>query len=181
MASCAYCSTTIILGGKKDGDLRFCNDKCLEKGALARVASQLPHHEVYPYVDRVHQGNCPHCAGPGPVDVHTSYRVWSALLFTSWSSRPSVCCQKCGVKRKLGDAAFSLFLGWWGFPWGILVTPFQIGRNIVGLLKRTDPHTPSGALENILRLDLAAKALSAPKSSEQAADDIFQRPTFGSS
>lgn len=31
MAKCGYCGTTILFGGKKDGDLRFCNDECHAK------------------------------------------------------------------------------------------------------------------------------------------------------
>jgi hypothetical protein len=161
MASCAYCNTTIILGGKKDGDLRFCNADCLRKGALVRLARQLPPAEVQRYVANVHRGMCPECSGPGPVDVHTSYRVWSALFMTSWSSRPALCCQSCGTKRKWGDTAFSLFLGWWGLPWGVLVTPMQLGRNLVGMVRTPDPQAPSPAMENLLRLGMAAEMVKA--------------------
>lgn len=159
MASCAYCSTTILFGGKRNGDLRFCNDKCEQKGALALIADQLSPADVASYIGSVHRGSCPECSGPGPVDVHTSYRVWSALLLTQWSSRPLVSCSRCGTKQKLGDTAFSLFLGWWGFPWGILMTPVQLGRNIFALLKGPDPASPSPALEKILRLHLAAQTI----------------------
>ncbi|TAK74788.1 MAG: hypothetical protein EPO12_19835 [Aquabacterium sp.] len=159
MAKCAYCSTTILFGGKRNGDLRFCNDKCLQGGSLAIAATQLPASEVAVYVGKVHRGSCPSCAGPGPVDVHTSYRVWSALVMTQWSSRPLVGCKSCGTKRKLGDAAFSLVLGWWGFPWGLVMTPVQLGRNLFALARTPDPTTPSPALEKILRLHLAAQAV----------------------
>jgi hypothetical protein len=46
MASCSYCNTTILFGGKRTGDLRFCNEKCAQKGALALVASQLSPTDV---------------------------------------------------------------------------------------------------------------------------------------
>jgi hypothetical protein len=157
MASCSYCNTTILFGGKRTGDLRFCDEKCAQKGALALVANQLSPAEVATYIYRVHRGRCPKCSGPGPVDVHTSYRVWSALVMTSWSSRPLVACKSCGTRQKLGDTAFSLFLGWWGFPWGIVMTPVQLVRNIFTLLKASDPNSPSPALEKILRLHLAAQ------------------------
>jgi hypothetical protein len=158
MASCAYCGTFILFGGNKDGDLRFCNAQCQQRGALRRVADQLPQDQVRSYVEDVHTGACPKCNGPGPVDVHTSYRVWSALVMTSWSSMPAVCCRRCGIKSKLGNAAYSAVLGWWGFPWGILVTPIQIVRNVGGLFMSADPAQPSPKLENILRLHLAAQA-----------------------
>lgn len=166
MASCSYCNTTLVFGGKKDGNLRYCNAKCQENNALANFSNQFPQAEVEKYLGSVHRGNCPKCSGPGPVDVHTSYRVWSALFLTSWSSRPAICCQTCGHKKMLGDAVFSLFLGWWGFPWGILITPVQIVRNIVGLFRKPDPSTPSPALEKMIRLNLAAQALASRRSDE---------------
>jgi hypothetical protein len=163
MASCAYCNTTILIGGKRQGDLRFCNVTCAANGALVEVANQLPLVEVMRYAQQVHGGNCPRCGGQGPADVHTSYRVWSALVMTNWSSRPAISCQSCGTKRKIGDAFFSLFLGWWGFPWGLLMTPVQLGRNLIGLFQATDPSQPSPALERMLRLQLAQHKMSAPQ------------------
>ena len=155
MASCAYCDTTILFGGRRQGNLRFCNAQCEQRGAVAQAANQLPAEEVARYLGEVHRGNCPRCKGAGPVDVHTSYRVWSALLMTSWSSRPIVSCQPCGTKRKLGDAVFSVLLGWWGFPWGIVMTPVQVGRNLFGLTQRPHPTVPSASLEKMVRLQLA--------------------------
>lgn len=112
MASCAYCNTRILFGGKRDGDRRYCNEKCLHQGLLSDAASQLSPADVQAHIFRVHKGNCPKCDGPGPVDVHTSYRVYSVVMMTSWSSRPLVACARCGTKQKIGDTVFSLFLGW---------------------------------------------------------------------
>ena len=161
MARCAYCNTTILFWGKKDGEFRFCNSECQKKGALAQAASSLPAVEVLRYVATVHRGACPRCSGPGPVDVHTSYRVWSALVMTSWASRPTLCCKSCGTKRKLGDAVFSLLLGWWGFPWGVLITPMQLARNLIALARTPDPAAPSEGMEKLLRLGMAAEVLKA--------------------
>lgn len=162
MASCAYCNTTILFGGRGNGGLRFCNATCEQKDALAAVASQLPASDVAAYIAQVHRGNCPKCSGPGPVDVHTSYRVWSALILTSWASRPLLGCRKCGMKQKLGDTAFSAILGWWGLPWGIIMTPVQIVRNLFSLAAPPDPSAPSPALEKILRLHLAEQLTDKP-------------------
>ena len=159
MAVCSYCDTTILFGGTRQGDLRFCNDDCQNRGALAYYADQLPREEVEKYIQSVHGGDCPNCNGAGPVDIHTSYRVWSAFVLTSWASRPLVCCRRCGVRRKLEDMLFSSVLGWWGMPWGLLVTPLQLGRNFFGLFSAPDPAEPSRALEKILKLQLAAQVL----------------------
>lgn len=159
MASCAYCSTTIIFGGRRSGNLRYCNEKCEQQGRLSEVANQLSPADVKAYIFRVHKGNCPQCDGPGPVDVHTSYRVYSVIMLTSWSSRPLVACTRCGTKQKIGDTFFSLFLGWWGLPWGILMTPVQVTRNLFAFSKTPDPSTPSLALEQILKCHLAAQLI----------------------
>jgi hypothetical protein len=159
MASCGYCNTRIMFGGKKLGDQRFCNAECLQRAEMVGVASQIPAEEVSRRVQLVHLGNCPKCQGQGPVNVHTSYRVWSALLMTSWSSRPAICCQSCGTKKKLGDTLFSAALGWWGFPWGLIFTPVQIIRNVIALLLKPNPAVQAAALERMVRLDMASQAV----------------------
>jgi hypothetical protein len=89
------------------------------------------------------------------VDLHTSYRVWSAVVMTQWSSRPAVSCRSCATKRALGDATYSLVLGWWGFPWGPLMTPVQVVRNVVAMVRKPDPAEPSEALRNAVRMQIA--------------------------
>lgn len=161
MAKCDYCGTTIVFGGARDGNLRFCNDRCRQNGALIRASQQLPNEVVQQHLWAVFQGLCPKCGGNGPVDVHTSYRVWSALYLTSWNSRPEVCCRSCGTKKQLGDTAFCLFLGWWGFPWGIVMTPVQLCRNISGVFGGALTN-PSPQLERFVRMHLAAQAAAPP-------------------
>jgi hypothetical protein len=95
-----------------------------------------------------------------PVDVHTSYRVWSAVFLTSWSSRPHVSCQSCGRKSQIADAAFCAAFGWWGFPWGLILTPVQIGRNVAAALRQQDVSRPSRDLEKVLRASMAAQLLA---------------------
>ena len=158
MAKCDYCGSTIIFGGKQNGNLRFCNDRCLQEGSLAAIAHQVPDNVVEQAVWSAHQGHCPKCNGSGPVDVHVSHRVWSALVITSWRSQPQVSCRRCGIKSQCGDAAFSLLLGWWGIPWGLVMTPVQIGRNIVAMSRPPDPTKPSAQLDRIIRLNIAANA-----------------------
>jgi hypothetical protein len=71
-------------------------------------------------VRAIHQRTCPRCGASSPVDIHTSHWVWSALFFTCWGSSPQICCCKCGRAEQIKASLFSLFLGWWGFSWGIL-------------------------------------------------------------
>jgi len=59
-------------------------------------------------------------------------------------------------------------LGWWGIPWGLVLTPIQIGRNLFGVARPPDPSKPSAQFENIVRMNLAAEALR-PQQAETAA------------
>lgn len=141
MAACIACGSTILFGGKANGDLRFCNARCQSKGSLIILARRLPPDLVKERTRSVYHGACPKCQGPGPVDVHVSYRIWSAVFLTSWKNTPRVSCRHCRVKSQLGDAAFSLVLGWWGIPWGLIITPVQIIRNIVARRRRNRRET----------------------------------------
>lgn len=146
MARCALCGTTILFGGTRVGDDHYCNSACQAQAASIRVASLLPDDVIEEAVTSVHAGPCPRCGGSGPVDVHTSYRVWSAVFLTSWNDHPDVCCRWCATKNKLVSMAFCGVFGWWGIPWGLLATPIQLGRNFLGLFRGPNPDIPSREL-----------------------------------
>jgi hypothetical protein len=160
MASCAYCGTTILFGGKRINDLRFCNEKCLASGAHLTVADQVPSHQVTELASTLHRGPCPKCQGPGPIDVHKAYTVWSALYLTSWKTKPLVVCRACGTKAQIRALLFSALFGWWGIPWGFFITPMQIVRNVSGLRKTTDPFVPSEDLRRLAQLHLAKQVMA---------------------
>ena len=65
------------------------------------------------------------------------------------------------MRARLGDLLFSLLFGWWGFPWGFLMTPVQLARNIAGLVSSPDTTRPSAQLARMVRLHLAANAIEA--------------------
>lgn len=157
MASCDYCGTRILFGGVKDNGMRFCNEDCHTNGSLIAYSQQLPDDVVEPHVSAVHQGDCPKCGGPGPIDVHTSYIVWSIMILTSWKSRPEVCCRSCGNKAKLGGLCISAVAGWWGIPWGFIFTPVQIFRNISGIVFAPDLSFPSPELDRLVRIHLVSE------------------------
>lgn len=158
MSKCSYCGSRILFGGIRSFDLRFCNQKCAQAGALLNVSIQIPAEVVQSRLLSVHRGSCPKCSGPGPIDVHTSYSVWSAVLLTRWASHPLMSCVPCAKKAQLLNAVGSFFLGWWGFPWGIILTPVQVGRNVAGLIKTKATNPPSAQLERFVRLELISEA-----------------------
>ncbi len=155
MPKCSYCSSMILFGGVREGELRFCNAECHEGGALIAGMREIPEDTVRQAVWKIHQGPCLLCGGQGPVDVHASHRVWSALVVSSWTSKPQISCRRCGIKAQLGGALFSLGLGWWGLPWGLVMAPVQIVRNLWGIAKGPDPLEPSEELNQIARIQIA--------------------------
>jgi hypothetical protein len=162
MANCAACGTTILFGGSRQGDLRFCNDKCRAAGVVRVAAASVPDAVVAPRVWEIRNGRCPVCSGPGPVDIHLSYRVWSGLVVTTHSTRPNLCCARCATRARVKDALFSLAFGWWGFPWGLIWTPIQIGKNVMAIVRAEDAATPSQTLVEVVRLQMAAAAATTP-------------------
>ena len=158
MAACGACGTTILFGGTKLGEARYCNARCAQRGQLLSLSQQIPRDVVVNSVSTIFHGTCPKCSGPGPIDVYRSYRVWSALLMTRWQTFVHASCRSCGVKAQLGDALFSFVLGWWGFPWGLIMTPVQVTRNLAGAMRNSKATGPSPELETIVRIRLAASA-----------------------
>lgn len=155
MQRCAFCNARIVFGPARDGDFVYCNSRCREAGPAMQVAKTIPSEVIDQYVTQIHQGRCPYCSGQGPVDVHTVFTVWSALLVTSWKSEPRVACRACGRKGQLKGALFSGCMGWWGFPWGLFITPIQILRNFAGLIRPPEPAQPSDSLRRVASIHLA--------------------------
>ncbi len=167
MARCAHCNSFII-GGKSDGTHSYCNDRCLITAHILRVADQVPPDVLAEQVITVHQGNCPKCGKAGPVDVHQSHFIWSIILMSSWSSKPEVCCNRCGVKKKVASALGCLVVGWWGFPWGLIGTPVQIIRNLAELPKGARADAPSEKLTEFVQVALAQQLMAQAEQEERA-------------
>lgn len=161
MAKCSSCSKTIIFGGKKSGEYRFCNDTCAAYAPVLHTADELPDEEVHKVTSIIHQGDCPKCSKQnGPVDVHTSHHIWSAILISSYKDVPEVTCKSCATKRQLLAFTGALIFGWWGFPHGIVGTPIQLFKNIKGMLGGPSSSQPSENLKRMVRINMAEEKLS---------------------
>src|SRR5689334_8826679 len=134
MNNCGFCGATIVMGGVRSGAEHFCNNKCATNGQILQLAAAAPPNLVERQLEELFHSNCPKCQGPGPVDVHKVHRVWSAVLLTRWSTSSQVCCRSCATKGQTMGVLFCLLLGWWGFPWGLILTPVQVVRNVSGML-----------------------------------------------
>jgi len=167
MHKCDQCGATILFGGMRQSSYRFCKQQCRDKAVFLIAATELPETFIAEKTRELHDGVCPRCHGRGPIDVHTSHSVWSAIVMTSWRSTRDVCCQSCGTTAKLRALAASALFGWWGFPWGLLITPVQILRNIYGLFVAPDPAVPSASLSDVVRRQLAEQLIA--ENSDRAA------------
>ncbi len=155
MASCYQCGRLILFGGIKEGDHRFCKPLCRQHSHVERTLGQYAPEAVAEAVQQVHLGACPRCQGPGPVDAHAAHQVWSAILLTRWTTSATLSCRKCGTKRQAQAMLFSLALGWWGFPWGLIVTPVQLTRNLMGIFRKPARSGPSSLGVRQIRYMLA--------------------------
>jgi len=155
MANCSYCDSFILFGGRTDASGRYCNEKCQRAGNLIAISNQIPSADLDRLMEEIRHANCPRCGSPGSIDMHRAHRVWSALVLTSWSSSPALSCRSCALKRQLGSIAFCAVFGWWGFPWGIIMTPVQIVRNVAEMTGRGGSDEPSPLLRKYVRLRAA--------------------------
>jgi hypothetical protein len=92
--------------------------------------------------------------------MHTSYWVWSMVILTFWNKNPRLSCRRCGEKAVFSDLWKSVLLGWWGIPFGPILTVVQTFRNVRVLL-RSDASRPSRALVASVGMRLTEEATAA--------------------
>jgi hypothetical protein len=160
MQTCGYCGCRVLFGGRRSETQVFCSVRCLYRGRVLELSSEVPPDEVQQEVDDVFGGRCPHCGELGPVDVHKYYEVWSFMVVTRWSAGEQISCRSCATNRQLGALAFCIFCGWWGFPLGLVRTPIQITRNIAALCGGPNLLTPSAELRRAIRFRLGEQVLA---------------------
>jgi len=81
-----------------------------------------------------------------------------------------MCCRSCGNKQRIFDGLSCLLLGWWAFPWGLIFTPVQICRNIIGMIRPADPSAPSEELVSAVKADLAEQFIQSKQGEQQPAE-----------
>jgi hypothetical protein len=124
---------------------------------MQTAADEIPEDEIEQHVALVHQGECPKCGGPGPVDVHSAHTIQSFIVMTRFKSTPLTCCRACARRQQMGAIASSAALGWWGFPFGVIGTPLQILRNLAAMSAGPKPDRPSAELRRLVKLTLGAE------------------------
>ncbi|AIF46330.1 hypothetical protein [Dyella japonica] len=169
MSSCQQCGKSILFGGQTLEGRRYCSAACARSHPLHQMADRVPADVLQRHVAEWRASACPKCKRKdGTIDVHEHHRVHSLVLMTQWNTRRSVCCRRCGRRDQLLSTLYCATLGWWGFPWGLLVTPIQIGRNIAGLCRR-ESGQPTAQFEQIVRRTIAKHYLDAQSQSQAPA------------
>jgi hypothetical protein len=143
--------------GLRDGDQRFCNEKCKQNAYVVRMSRLVPAETLEREVETIYRGNCPKCNLPGPVDIHKYYEVLSFLVMTRWTTKQQLSCHSCGRKRQLGAIALCFVGGWWGFPFGLVLTPVQITRNIIAMCSQPPASQPSASLRQLIQVNLGQR------------------------
>jgi len=157
MARCAECRKIILLGGVREGSRRFCGEDCRVRHRTT-VSHELPEGVVRQEVFEIHAGPCPLCGGPGPVDVHSTSYVVSAILFCYSGVQQVIACRRCGRRRQASRVALKLLLGWWSFE-GLFLTPMYLVVDAFRILRPRDHRLPSQALFDHVRSDLGERIL----------------------
>ncbi len=163
MRRCDACNFWTLFGAIEDGGYRYCCDICVEIGPVFPRSRELGAADVRLKALKIHGGRCPLCEGPGPVELRASYRIWSVVAFTHFSSRYQISCRRCGLGAQLRGLVHSILLGWWGLPIGVLMTPVQIVRNLVAMVLVPNPQEPSPGLVRQASLQLAQERLAAER------------------
>ena len=76
MAKCNYCGASILIGSCKHDGFEYCNKDHLEKGIYIELSKKIEKNDVEKLVNEIHNGLCPKCKGPGPIDVYTCYDIY---------------------------------------------------------------------------------------------------------
>jgi hypothetical protein len=160
VAKCARCGK-VFWWGVKVANKKYCTAKCARLAIRAAATEYISPDLIELTVQQIHKGKCPLCAREGPVDVHVSHNVISFIVLSRWASKSYLCCRRCGKRAQTNDLLLTLATGWWGIPWGLVLTPVQVARNLLGLLDGPKPGAPSKVLRDLVIERLGAQIVAA--------------------
>ncbi|MDE3071660.1 MAG: hypothetical protein KGJ63_02880 [Pseudomonadota bacterium] len=124
----------------------------MAKDEYGRLAASVSAQEIDRLAFELRSRRCLSCDSKEPVDVFPSYFVYSVVLWTSWRKKRNLSCRSCGRKRQAKELAASLLLGWWGFPFGLVVTPIIVLANVIGMVRNPLGKEPGNELKEYARL-----------------------------
>jgi len=155
---CDFCGNSARFSAILDEGQRFCSKACLRNARLLEISEDIPTETIFQHACRIKESPCPVCQrSSSKTEVRFYYRVWSIIALTSWVKKKHICCLSCGRKTNFGSLVFCTLFGWWGVPWGIIITPAQIISNIAEMFRPRSEPAPSEYLIQAARLELAAQ------------------------
>lgn len=132
----------------------------MDADELGRISDTVPEDAVDELVVQIKNSKCPTCENIGGIEMFKSYFVYSIIILTSWKEKPTLSCRSCAKKRQINDLVASFFLGWWGIPFGIIVTPIIVIMNVVAMFRDPSKKNPSKELKERARLLIAHDILT---------------------
>jgi hypothetical protein len=163
--ACDYCGASARQKPVLDEGQRFCSKTCLHRARLSEAAVDITEQDVELAAMTMRSGACPICGDRStPVEVRYRYTAISYIVFTRYKTMSQCCCLTCARKENRKAMLITFFLGWWGFPWGLLFTPTAIFSNLMAMFEMRSADEPSEALLKEAKYQLAYAAL---KKSEQ--------------
>lgn len=157
--ACPTCGLSVLFGGVKDGDKKYCSKKCYEADEINRIAKHVPNDTVISLAKKIRNGKCPMCQGNGPIDVHKSYFAYSVIIYTSYKTKEHIVCRECARKKQILDLLLCSVFGWWGLPFGIIITPVQLLKNVIALFNSPGQTEPTELMTQRVRQMIAAKQM----------------------
>ena len=168
MRECKTCKSVFLFGGKEFDGKRYCSNECLNEARRKAEESRVPEEDVDDFAQSMRQDVCPLCQKRRGIEVHKSYDVLSFIILTRSKTNVHLCCRTCALKKQTVDFLGTLLLGWWGFPWGLIMTPIQLIRNICAMAFPPGKNGPSAELRNMARLGLAQQRLENQETRSEA-------------
>ena len=87
--------------------------------------------EIDAYCDIISNLSCPYCGNfSNKLNATVTFETISFLVLTHHKRSIKVGCPDCLDKANNNALLKSFFLGWWGFPWGLIRTPQAIVVNL---------------------------------------------------
>jgi hypothetical protein len=159
MSKCATCGKSIIAGGIRDHGFRFCSKPCHQRKAsyIAKMRA-IPDAVVKIEVEKIRHMRCARCKKNSGVEMHKSAFVWSMIFMTRFGEHKHVCCKTCALKSQAMDTVRTALFGWWGIPFGLIMTPISIVSNVSQMIITARRTQPSSALSEFARERLARQA-----------------------
>lgn len=158
---CDFCGRRTGFTPIRDEGQKFCSKYCLRAARLLEVAVDIPDQEIIRHAAEIKNGPCPICHGKvSKIEARKSYWIWSIVIYTRWGMSTKVCCKKCGTQKNLISIGLCMLFGWWGIPYGLVLTPVKIISNTAAIFKRFDNKKPSTELIYETKLILAEALLN---------------------